>query len=294
MNVLLIGYGYIGVFLHKHLKECGYKVTIVEHDFVKFNKDFAGHWIMSYQNLTSEFLKDFDVILWFAGHSSVQNSSKDPSGAMRNNCFDLVELLEKKQDKTLFIYASSASVYSQTHGASATIAECDEHQATVNPLSIYDSTKIAFDALAAVTQKNVIGLRLGTLCGYSDHLRPELIFNSMNISALKKSKVMVANEHAYRTILFLDDLALYVEKIIATRNSDSRIFNVGSLTFRIGEIAEQIASHHGVKIDRVSGLTETYSFKMNCDLIAETICKPNQADLKMRCEQFTKQFLTTK
>jgi UDP-glucose 4-epimerase len=89
-NILLVGHGYIGAYLYQDLVSCGYNVTIC--DQLDRNLDDIPVAIHSpYQSLSSQYLEKYDTILWFAGHSSVPMSIKDPTGALNNNCFDLFE-----------------------------------------------------------------------------------------------------------------------------------------------------------------------------------------------------------
>ena len=287
MKVLLIGHGYVGSFLRPIIEAAGHDVVICDQNLQRISGlPFAMR--CRYQELSFGDFRDFDTILWFAGHSSVPMSLADPDGAVANNCLDLLQLARRKPSRTRLIYASTASVYSAEveAGVDAPPPELSEAETKLSPVNPYDCSKISFDALARCFAENVVGLRLGTVCGYSPQLRGELVFNAMNRAAINDRAVGVANPKSWRNILFLDDLAHYVTALIAAEGDVPAILNAGSYNLTIGALADTVAEFHGVPVVRRPD-TKTYSFRMNCDLI-KTICgAPPRATLVDRCRSFT-------
>ena len=241
---------------------------------------------MRYQDLTTDFLRQFDAILWFAGHSNVKSCIYDPVGALKNNCSDLLELIYKKADRTKFIYASTASVYSKTVAPNEAVQISKEHEAMASPETVYDASKVAFDSLISVIGKNIVGLRMGTICGWGPCLRPELIFNAMNLSALETHKLWVSNPKASRTLLFLEDLNFYVNALINSASKLPQLLNVGSFNLTIGEIAASIAKFHAVPIEEVEA-TPTYSFNMDLQLLHSSYGVREPKTLHDHCVDFT-------
>lgn len=287
MNLLLVGHGYVGSFLRPQLEAAGHTVMVCDQDL----RRIAGLPLAircRYQELALADFRDFDVILWFAGHSSVPMSLADPDGAMNNNCLDLLQLARRKPARTRLIYASTASVYSTECDAGQTFPppELSERETKLSPVNPYDCSKISFDSLARCFAENVVGLRLGTVCGYGPQLRGELVFNAMNRAAVQKGYVPVANRHAWRSILFLDDLADYVCALVEMHEVIPPILNAGSLNSTIGDIAEAVAAFHGVPIV-VQPDTKTYSFRMNCNLMTSLCGPPKALSLVERCAEFT-------
>jgi UDP-glucose 4-epimerase len=286
-NILLVGHGYIGSYLYQDLLSHGYKVALCDqlaHNLI----DTPTSKHSPYQSLSSQYLEKYDTILWFAGHSSVPMSIKDPTGALNNNCFDLFEFAKRKPATTQLIYASTASIYSVLQQSKSFIPpSLAETEARLNPVNPYDCSKIAFDALASGFLENVTGLRLGTLSGYSPKLRKELVFNAMNIAAINEGVVRVANAHAYRSILFLSDLAHYVRQIINSSTPAPKVLNVASLSASVGSIAKQIASAHQVSIEEQPD-SITYSFQMDCSLINKLYIAPAKLSLAEQCVIFKK------
>ena len=290
MRILLIGHGYVGSYLRPRLEESGHRVMVCEQDAARL-ASVASAVHCRYQDLTIGDLAGFDAILWFAGHSSVPMALKDPDGAIANNCLDLLQLAKRKSPRTRLIYASTASVYSveQVAGMGAPPA-MDEAETLLNPVNPYDCSKISFDSLARCFATAVTGLRLGTVCGYSPELRGELIFNAMNRTALCEGRVLVANRFSHRSLLFLDDLARYIERLLGIADTLPPILNAGSINVSVGELADAIAAFHGVRVEPMPD-SKTYSFRMSWARITALCGAPREAALAQRCEEFTAAFL---
>ena len=134
------------------------------------------------------------AVLWFGGHSSVTQSIQDPNGAVTNNCLNLFSFAKKLHPDTKFIYASTASLYSVTGKKVEPSSEAIE--ANIPSQNPYDMSKFAFDFLAKNFIENFYALRMGTLAGYSPNLRQELVFNAMNLSAVRKGEVRLKNSES--------------------------------------------------------------------------------------------------
>ncbi len=286
MRVLQIGHGYVGSYVRPHLEAAGHDVVVCEQNLQRIARvPFAMR--CRYQELAFNDFREFDVIVWLAGHSSVPMSVSDPDGAVANNCLDLLKLARRKLASTRLIYASTASVYSTELGAdsSAPPPELSESETKLSPVNPYDCSKISFDALARCFAENVIGLRFGTVCGMSPQLRGELIFNAMNRMAIEDGCVAVANARAWRNILFLDDLAGYVCRLVESADTLPAILNTGSLNITVGDLAQSIAAFHGVPIV-VKPDSKTYSFRMDCRRIQALCGAPRAASIAERCAEF--------
>ena len=125
---------------------------------------------------------------------------------------------------------------------------------------MYDYTKIAFDNYLRMSSLQGIGLRFGTVNGWSQSLRPDLMINYMFNSAKKENQVNVLNLDSFRPILFIDDLVNGIEKILESKITDG-IFNMCSFNLSIGEIAREVAKLMDVELI-VKKDTSTYNFMM--------------------------------
>lgn len=286
MKILLVGQGYIGSCLTEHLTDRGHEVTVCSVTFGLPPMANVRHVEGRYQDLQSDFLASFDRILWFAGHASVGEAVRDVSGAIRNNCFDLLEFARRKPDHVPLIYASTASLYSVSHNSHEKAAPEPrrEAEALISSLNAYDSSKAAFDALVGPLAQNTCGLRLGTVCGFSPRLRPDLVFNSMNLSAMKTGKVWVSNRGAWRSLLFLEDLCHVIDVLLAAETAP-RFLNLASFDTQIGTLADEIAAFHGVDVELLPD-TPTYSFRMATDLMSGIAGPLMGRTIAERCEDF--------
>ena len=281
-KVLLVGgCGYVGSYLFERLITNGFIVSVCD-KLCRGNPLDLPITSQDYNDLTPEALAPFETILWFAGHSSVGQSITDPQGAIANNCLNLFSFAKKLPTTTKLIYASTASLYPLTD----TLAPITEDSLISIPAqNAYDISKFAFDYLAQHFLSRFCGLRMGTVSGYSPNLRSELIFNAMNLSAVKSGRVHVKNADAFRTILFLSDLWVLVEHLIR-HDAPSGFYNAGSITASIGEFGLQIADAWGATVID-EGKTPTYSFKLDCSKM-QGLCGlvRGSEDLLKECRSF--------
>ncbi len=291
MRLLLIGHGYVGSYLRLKLLQAGHEVDVCDENPVAID-GVPNALCRRYQWLSAKQIRTYDSILWFAGHSSVPKSLTDPDGAVANNCLDLLTFARSRPSEVRLIYASTASVYSLPQRSSLDLVppELNENMTLLNPLNAYDCSKISFDALARCFAENLVGLRLGTVCGMAPNLRPELIFNAMNLSAIEQGFVRVSNPHAMRSVLFLDDLARYVCCLLSVHAPLPPILNVGSMNVSIGQMAEEVAQFHGVPVVRGAD-TPTYSFRMDCARLRSIAFEPRAASLSERCAEFSAEYV---
>jgi nucleoside-diphosphate-sugar epimerase len=259
-SILLVGgCGYIGSYLYKNL--CGLETDlVVVDDLRRKNPATVPTLTRDYSSLSETELERFDIVIWFAGHSSVQLAQSDPQGALANNCLNLFSFAKKLNPSARLIYASSGSLYSSKK-ESKCIPSAENDLVSIPYQNSYDISKFAFDYLAGHFLKNCFALRMGTLAGFSPNLRSELLFNAMNISAFSVGKVFVKNRDAGRTILFLDDLWLLIKELIE-KNAEPGVYNAGSLSGTIGDFAKDIADTWGAEVVD-EGESETYSFMLD-------------------------------
>jgi UDP-glucose 4-epimerase len=284
IEVLLVGgCGYIGSYMHGKLKENGFGVTVVDRGARGNPGGIPDVIDAGYDSLDEAFLAAFDAVLWFGGHSSVGQSVQDPKGALSNNCLDLFNFAKKLRADTKLIYASSGSLYS-SKGVN-TVAASEASLAAIPSQNPYDISKFAFDYIAQNFLENFYALRMGTLSGYSPNIREELVFNAMNLSAVRTGQVRLMNSESNRTILFLADLWVLLRKLLVTKQQPG-IFNVGSNSFRMGELAHVIAMTWDAQV-LYQGESETYSFLLDTTKM-KAICGAELpvSDLQTRCREF--------
>jgi UDP-glucose 4-epimerase len=280
--LLIGGCGYIGTYLYPRLIAAGFDVTVCDR-LVRGNPLNIEVLNCDYAELDESLIRQFGVVLWFGGHSSVGQSIQDPNGAVANNCLNLFTFAKKLHPATKLVYASSGSLYSTK--ATVLTPSSEASVALIPSQNAYDISKFAFDYLAQNFLENFYALRMGTLAGFSPNVREELVFNSMNLSAVRTGQVHLKNSESSRTILFLSDLWALIEKLLTT-NQRPGIFNAGSLSFKMGELAHSVATTWGAQVI-YEGESETYSFLLDTTRM-KAICGnaiPSM-DLAERCRNF--------
>lgn len=239
MKILLLGgNGYIGSKFYSITKN----VTSI--DLLLFNKDLGYSQFENFNELTSDYIKDFDVVICLAGHSSVQMCEYSPERSWINNVEYFRNLCEKLGDQKL-IYASSASVYGTQDGISTELSPIN-----FNPLCHYDLQKTTIDLIANkyIRQgKNIVGFRFGTVNGSSPNIRKELMINSMVKNSIEKGHVFAKNMHIRRAILGINDL---VRALTFTTKNDilPGQYNLSSFNSTVGEMAKTVSDICNVQL----------------------------------------------
>jgi len=288
-RLLIIGSsGYVGSYLTQTLTASGHSVTGVDRRPSQFT-DFA----CAFQTLDTSFYKAFDGILHFAGVSSVSAAQSDPAMTMRENLGDLITLACSLEPEQRLIYASSASVYSDLSSRcdQTTLRDSLETDSLPPPTNAYDASKASLDhALTfGFPEQQTVGLRMGTVSGVTaltKNMRNELVLNAMVQSAVQKHHISLRNPDAGRALVCLQDLALYVEHLVNASALSPRILNVASFNTTIGEIARTVSEFTGAPI-HLFNQTETYSFRMNCDLLASICPSVMRSSLSDQIEQLS-------
>lgn len=260
--LILGGAGYIGTRLREVLRERHFVKT---NDICWFNHDETSDR-RDYHRLTKKELAEVEVVIVLAGHSSVPSCLGALYSPWLNNVTNFTDLLDKLDDQ-LVIYASSASVY----GNSAPGERHKETNTHFTPVNNYDVTKYALDqqaTIANLTGKRVIGLRFGTVNGYSANLRVDVMINSMYHSVQNDRGIQVSNSHISRAMLGIEDLCRAVERCI--EQPVPGIYNLSSFNATVGEIAEAVSRKLGAEIVDNGNTANAYDFALDTALFEQT------------------------
>ena len=260
--LILGGAGYIGTRLREVLRQRHFVKT---NDICWFNHDETSDR-RDYHKLTKKELAEVEVVIVLAGHSSVPSCNGALPGPWLNNVTNFTDLLDKLDDQ-LVIYASSASVYGNS-GPGELHRETNTH---FTPVNNYDVTKYALDqqaTIANLTGKRVIGLRFGTVNGYSANLRVDVMINSMYHSVQNGTGIQVMNKHISRAMLGIEDLCSAVLRCI--EKSVSGIYNLASFNSTVGEIAQAVSAKLGVTIIDKGSTKNAYDFALDTSLFEQT------------------------
>lgn len=260
--LILGGAGYIGSRLREVLRQNHFVKT---NDICWFTYDETSDR-RDYHKYTREELAEFEVIVVLAGHPSVPSCSGALSGPWLNNVTNFTDLLDKIDDQ-LIIYASSASVY----GNSKPGEKHSETNMHFTPVNNYDVTKYALDQQATIANlkgRKVIGLRFGTVNGYSPNLRVDVMINSMYHSVQNGTGIQVTNSHISRAMLGIEDLCRAVARCI--EQPVAGIYNLASFNSTVGAIAQAVSQKLGAEIINRGNTANAYDFALDTGLFEQT------------------------
>lgn len=251
MTVLVIGgSGYIGSAVAKNLNADTVDLQWFGGPAPTYNID--------YRELSKEFFADYSHVVLLAAHSSMAMCADNWSSAWQNNVTNLSQLLGKLETNQTLIYASSGSVYG--NGGLNRNESMELGPAKVE----YDLTKQMGEKVAAAARCKTIGLRLGTLSGFNNHARSDLMLNAMTISAINDKKITVYNGTNHRSILGLQDCVDAIEAMVIKQpQKQHSIFNLASFNGSILNFAESAATILNVELDIKTEVTNNFSFELN-------------------------------
>jgi nucleoside-diphosphate-sugar epimerase len=258
MTVLVIGgSGYIGSAVAKHLNAD----TV---DLQWFGGSTPTHKV-DYRDLTKDFLADYSHIILLAAHSSMAMCDDNWQSAWQNNVTNLSHLVSKLTKQQTLVYASSGSVYGS--GGLNRIESMDLGPAKIE----YDLTKQIGEQVAQGATCNTIGLRLGTLSGFTNYARSDLMLNAMTISAIDNSIITVYNGNNHRSILGINDCVRAIEVIVNQEPATQHeIFNLASFNGSVIDFATAAANILDVDLDVRHEVTNNFSFELNSNKFKDT------------------------
>ena len=264
-NILVIGgAGYVGSRLRQVLAE--HYATVDSVDCCWFNYDEESHRT-DYHNLTAEDLSKYQVVVLLAAHAGVKPCEGDIRAPWLNNITNFTDLVSKLSKETLVIYASSASVYGNSLPGQYFAEEIKQF----NPVNNYDITKYVGDlqATIAIDQGHqLIGLRFGTVNGWSPNLRVDVMINSMYNSAVTNKQIVVTNKHIGRALLGIEDLCRAVIRCI--ERPVPGIYNLASFNTTVEEIANAVSEKLGVPVIDKGNTGNQYDFGLDTSLFQKT------------------------
>ena len=256
-SVLIIGgNGYIGSRLIYELNSA-YAIESV--DLCWYGKDFKYSYTIDYNNLTKEYFSKFDTIILLAGHSSVKMCIGDVNSSWNNNVNNFNTLVNKLDKSQLLIYASSGSVYGITD-----VPLAEDVHITFKPINNYDLTKYSLDLNAQkfiAEGYNIVGLRFGTVNGWSPNVREELMINSMAKRSVETNSLTINNVDIQRPILGITDLTRAIKTIIEAPKFG--IYNLASFCDTVKNISSNVSQVLHSNVQRTTDVPNAYNFLMD-------------------------------
>lgn len=262
-SVLIIGgNGYVGSRILHDLEN--------DFNFHSIDINWFGNNILSeikdYRQLTIPEISKYNAIILLAGHSSVKMCDGPIMSSWTNNVNNFVDLVKKLDKSQTLIYASSGSVY-----GSQNIVTHEDVPLEFKPINNYDLTKYALDNEARKFIKegyNIIGLRFGTVNGWSPNTREELMINSMTKKSIIENKIFINNKFIKRPILGINDISRAFKAII--NNPVPGIYNLASFIDTVYNISNQVSTILGSNVQETLNIVGSYDFIMDTNKFCQT------------------------
>jgi UDP-glucose 4-epimerase len=258
-KILIIGgNGYIGSRLYDHLVGTNHDVTNL--DLCWFGQIYPETIVKDYKDLTKEELSEYSHIVLLAAHSSVSMCVDNLSSCFKNNVTNFINLIEKL-DNQILIYASTCAIYGKSRDL---VTEDEPIKAALN---FYDYSMATREVIANLhPNKKLIGLRFGSVGGFSKSLRNENLVNSLTLASKNKS-LTIANGEAMRSVLGISDVCRAIERIISEDTIKNRTYNITSVNDKIINFGTQIQHLTSSELTiNESAFKTDYSFSCSSEL----------------------------
>ncbi len=290
-RVLVVGgAGYLGSVLTGKLLGRGFRVRILD-SFIYGRRSldsFASN--ENLEVLEGDFrnihtcvgsLSEVDAVVLLAAIVGDPASKVRPTETIETNVLAAQALASASRLHHInrFIYASTCSVY----GIGGDLLD---ENAPLNPVSLYARTKIESEKIILGMGNDYFSptiLRMGTLYGYSNRMRFDLVVNTMSMKSFVDGKIQVFGGRQWRPLLGVEDAAeVYVRCLEANlQDVGNQVFNVGSdaQNYQIDQVAEIIgASLGGIPISRDDSNLDARDYRVSFAKLARTLgFAPGQA-----------------
>ena len=241
MKILIAGgAGYIGSVLVPKLLERGYDVDVL--DLLWFG-NYLPEEVKVIQkdvfDVNEDDLKEYEHVIFIAGLSNDPMAEYSPAKNFVDNASAPTYLAytAKRAGVKRFIHGGSCSVYGYT------VNEFYDETAPTISNYPYGISKLQGEFGSLRMQSDgfsVIGLRQGTVSGYSPRMRLDLVVNTMFKCAVADGAITVNNPAIWRPILSVRDAASAYIRSIEANSGISGVYNVASGNYTVGEIADYV------------------------------------------------------
>jgi nucleoside-diphosphate-sugar epimerase len=241
-NILIVGgAGYIGTRLSNHLStRMGYKVHVIDNFWFGDNltksisKEKKSLWDIKPEDLTT-----YDAVLFLAGLSNDPMAMFRPDlNFIENSSAPMyLAFIAKEAGVKRFICASSCSVYGFTKNKTL------NESSLVKPAYAYGISKLQCErGLETLEDDNFkpIVFRKGTVGGWSQKMRYDLVVNTMLKSAFTTQKIVVNNPKIWRPLVDIRDVIQGYQKALEADLNVSGIYNLSGGNMTIGQLGEAI------------------------------------------------------
>ncbi|MCL5071166.1 MAG: SDR family oxidoreductase [Actinobacteria bacterium] len=241
------GLGYVGTALAEKLINKNYDLTILDKFYFgnNINERIKKKIVFvkaDIRDLPLNLIKNFSVIIHLAGISNDPTADFNPKINFEINHLATIDLAKKAKRSGVkkFIFASSCSIYDMGMENESPLKNEDS---AVYPKAPYSLSKhLAEQELLKLKDSNfsIVILRKGTVFGYSDRMRYDLVINAMIKSALLEGKIRVfCKGIQWRPILNIKDASLAYMFVLENNSQkiNGQIINILNNNFQVKDLA---------------------------------------------------------
>lgn len=261
MILIVGGAGYVGSQIVKEFVSCGKRVKVLDRGYFGFNaldevKDKIELIVSDMRKVSPSVFENVRTIINVGGLSNDPTAEYSPEANMEMNVNATYKIAEdgKANGVGKYILASSCSIYDRGLDDERSDTVLDE-SAMVNPQAAYAVSKLkAEEKLFELADDNFkcIALRKGTIFGYSDRMRYDLVVNTFLKAGLKDGVLNLHNcGQVWRPMLAIED-AVQAYKLASDYDISTGVYNVTSFNIRVSEIAivvQSVLRKHNYKCD---------------------------------------------
>jgi nucleoside-diphosphate-sugar epimerase len=247
------GAGYIGTrFCNELAKD--YNITVYDHFWFGDNITADVRKIRGdIRNITTDDLVGFDAVLFLGGLSNDPMAMYRPDlNFIENSAIPTyLAFIAKEAGVKRFICASSCSVYGHTKNRTLT------ESSKVKPSYAYGISKLQCERGISILEDDnfkPILFRKGTVGGWSQRMRYDLVINTMLMTAFTKGEINVNSPNLWRPLIDIRDVIEGYRLAIESDDNVSGVYNLSGGNYTIGELG---------KIIHTALISKGYETKLN-------------------------------
>ena len=233
------GAGYIGTRFCNEFANI-YDITV--HDHFWFGDKISSNVTkvhVDIRDITPSQLEGYDAVLFLGGLSNDPMAMYRPDlNFIENSAIPTyLAFIAKEAGISRFICASSCSVYG--HTKNKTLIEGSK----VKPSYAYGISKLQCERGISILEDDnfkPILFRKGTVGGWSNKMRYDLVVNTMLMTALTKGKITINSPKLWRPLIDIKDVIQAYELAIEADLDITGVYNISGGNYTIGDLGKLI------------------------------------------------------
>jgi len=234
--------GYIGSRLYDHLDN--FKITGYDRNVLNVTNKKSINLEAKQVDVTK-----YKTIIYLGGLTGRDDCNNNKDRVYSENVEDIVLLAKKMTPNQLLIFASTSAIM-EGYGK---IPKSENDIPNLEKLDLYSNSLYQREIELSKIKNGpkMIGLRFGSVVGWSKSQRTFIAPISMTCSALLNKEISVIHPESHRSFLYMEDLLEVFKKILNNEHLFSKnfeIFHVSSFNTDIGTVASEVSFQTKTKI----------------------------------------------